>query len=119
MLGKLPLVSTSFANLPIGESLEAAFYHVPPEIYRICFSIWMSPTIGVAEVFAFSSLASKPKEQDSRSRVERLSVATAQLKRRSCAEGLIGRYLRRCSGLAMSSEILPLSDRNNRCGILR
>jgi hypothetical protein len=41
------------------------------------------------------------------------------LKRRSCAEGLIGRYLRRRSGLAMSSEILPLSDRNNRCGILR
>jgi hypothetical protein len=49
MLGKLPLVSTSFANLPIGESLEAAFYHVPPEIYRICFSIWMSPIMGAAE----------------------------------------------------------------------
>ena len=49
MLGKLPLVSTSFANLPIGESLEAAFYHVPPKIYRICFSIWMSPIMGAAE----------------------------------------------------------------------
>ena len=58
MLGKLPLVSTSFANLSIGESLEAAFYHVPPEIYRICFSIWMSPTIGVAEVNQSNAITS-------------------------------------------------------------
>jgi hypothetical protein len=51
MLGKLPLVSNSLANLSIGESFEAAFCHVPPElaqIYRICLNIRMSPIIGAA-----------------------------------------------------------------------
>jgi hypothetical protein len=51
MLGKLPLFSNSLANFSVGESLEAAFCHVAPEfaqIYRICLSIWMSPTIGAA-----------------------------------------------------------------------
>jgi len=48
MLGKLPLVSNSLANFSVG---EAAFCHVPPEfaqIYRICLSIWMSPSIAAA-----------------------------------------------------------------------
>ena len=57
ILGKSPLVSTSFANLTIDESLEAVpiptdyvkFFPIqlklPPEIYRGCFSIWMSRTV--------------------------------------------------------------------------
>jgi hypothetical protein len=51
LLGKSPLVSTSFANLTIGETLEANFCHVPSEfahIYRICFRIWMSATMGAS-----------------------------------------------------------------------
>ena len=61
LLGKSPLVSTLFANLTIDESLEAVpiptnyvkFFPIqlkfPPKIYRVCFSIWMSWTVGTAQ----------------------------------------------------------------------